>query len=173
MERAGSFTCVSGWGQVAVGLTAFPAAFLSARSSGPESAIAIWIVTAAVAVTIAFVAILGKARRLGIALDSATSRRFLHGFLPPLGAAVVLTVMLVRAERFDLLRPLWLVLYGTGIITGGAFSIPVVPIMGMVIAAIGIAAVLSPPGWSDLYMASGFGAVHVAFGVVIARRHGG
>jgi hypothetical protein len=37
----------------------------------------------------------------------------------------------------------------------------------------GACALLSPPGWGNGYMAAGFGGLHILFGLVIARRHGG
>ena len=173
MERASSFTAVPGLGQILVGLTAFPTAWLAFRSATEMQAIWIWIFDAAIAVAIAVFAIVHKSRRLGLGLDSSTTRRFLQVFLPPLGAAVVLTLVLVKAERADLVRPLWLLLYGTGILTGGAFTIRLVPVMGLVFVGLGLAAFLSPASWGDLYMAAGFGLVHIGFGLVIARRHGG
>jgi hypothetical protein len=37
----------------------------------------------------------------------------------------------------------------------------------------GAGALMSPAGWGDAWMAAGFGALHVIFGTVIARRYGG
>lgn len=173
MERASSFTAVPGLGQILLGLTAFPAAWLASRSATEMQAIWIWIFDAAIAVAIAVFAIVHKSRRLHLGLDSSTTRRFLQVFLPPLGAAVVLTLVLVKAERADLVRPLWLLLYGTGITTAGAFTIRLVTVMGLVYVGLALAAFLSPASWGDLYMAAGFGLVHIGFGIVIARRHGG
>src|SRR2546422_5108727 len=52
MERAGSFTAVPGWGQVAVGATALAAAFLAARQRTPELWLVTWLAEALVAPTI-------------------------------------------------------------------------------------------------------------------------
>jgi len=37
----------------------------------------------------------------------------------------------------------------------------------------GIATVLAPSSWQDPLLALGFGGLHIVFGVIIARRHGG
>src|SRR5437867_11898565 len=52
MERAGSFTAVPGWRQVAVGATALAAAFLAARQRTPELWLVTWLAAALVALTI-------------------------------------------------------------------------------------------------------------------------
>ena len=67
----------------------------------------------------------------------------------------------------------WLLLYGTGVTTAGAFSIRIVPVMGLCMMAVGAAALWSAPWGGDLFMALGFGVVQIAFGLVIARRYGG
>ena len=61
MERAGSFTAVPGWGQVAVGATALAAAFLAARQPTPELWLATWLGEAIVALAIGGSAMVRKA----------------------------------------------------------------------------------------------------------------
>ena len=39
--------------------------------------------------------------------------------------------------------------------------------------ALGAAAFASPSGWGTAFLAAGFGGLQIAFGLVIARRHGG
>jgi hypothetical protein len=64
-------------------------------------------------------------------------------------------------------------LYGAGVITGGAFSVRIVPVMGICLMACGAVALLAPAAWGDVFMALGFGGLQIAFGIVIARRYGG
>jgi hypothetical protein len=172
MERAGEFTAVPGWGGVAMGITALAAAFAAARQGTPRAWLAVWLIEAFVAVAIAASAAATKAHRANSPLFSGPGRKFLFSFAPPIVVGGLLTFALYNAGAIHVLPGVWLLLYGTAIVTGGAFSVRVVPVMGLCLMGLGAAALIVP-GWGNAFMAAGFGAVQIAFGVWIARHHGG
>jgi multisubunit Na+/H+ antiporter MnhC subunit len=179
MEEAGSFTAVPGWGMVLVGVTALGAAALAALSRDPRAWLGIWLLEAALALAIAAVSLARKTRgghEAGLAghpLFSGPGRRFALSFAPPLAAGGLLTAVLIGTGMTSVLPGLWLLLYGASVATGGAFSIRIVPVMGVCFMLAGVVALLAPPAWSDAVLATAFGGLHLVFGVLIARRHGG
>jgi len=173
MEEAGSFTAVPGWGMFAVGVSALVAAPIAARQQTAIGWVIAWLAEAAVALAIALWTLNAKARSAQLSLLSGPGRRFVLGFSPPLIAGGLLTLALLRADLTHPLPGTWLLLYGTGVATGGAFSVRIVPVMGLCLMLIGALALFSAPSMRDVYMVAGFGLVHLVFGVIIARRHGG
>jgi hypothetical protein len=173
MERAGSFTAVPGWGGVAVGLTALAAAAVAWRQASATLWLVTWLAEALLAAMIGGWTVVWKAKAAGLSLLSAPGRRFAFSFAPPIVVGALLTAVLVRAGLVAALPGMWLLLYGTGVVTGGAFSIEAVPLMGLCFMALGVAALFSPAEWGNLFMAAGFGGLHLVFGAVIARRYGG
>jgi hypothetical protein len=173
MERAAEFTAVPGWGGVAMGITALAAAFVAARQTSPRAWLAVWLVEAFVAVTIAAATAATKAHRANSRLFSGPGRKFLLSFAPPILVGGLLTFALVHTGAFTALPGVWLLLYGTAIVTGGAFSVRVVPVMGLCLMALGATALFAPAAWGDALMAAGFGVVQIGFGIWIARHHGG
>jgi hypothetical protein len=173
MERAGSFTAVPGWGGIAIGITALGAAVIASRQASPLASLFTWACEAAVAVGIAVWTTYAKAREGGTTLLSGPGRRFVYSFAPPLLVGVLLTFLLLRIGFFDAVPGVWLLLYGTAVVTGGAFSIRVVPLMGLCFMVLGTVALFCPASWGNLLLGAGFGGLHVIFGAVIARKYGG
>lgn len=173
MERAAEFTAVPGWGGVAMGLTAIAAAFAASRQATPRAWLAVWLVEAFVAVAIAASTAATKAHRANAALFSGPGRRFLLSFAPPIAVGGLLTFALYNAGLRTALPGVWLLLYGAAIVTGGAFSVRVVPVMGLCLMALGSLALFGPAGFGDAFMAVGFGALQMGFGFWIAKHHGG
>ena len=174
MSRASEFTAVPGWGGVAMGVSAIVTAVISGPPDGSLRWVLIWFADAAVASAIALVTMTIKARRIGAPLSSATpAHRFALAYLPPLVAGMVLTPVFATLGLMARLPGCWLLLYGTAAATGGAFSVRVVPLMGICFMALGTAAFAAPAAWGHWLLAAGFGGLHIAFGFVIARRYGG
>lgn len=173
MEVSGAFTAVPGWGMVAVGVTALGAGWIAARQASPSEWIQIWVGEAIIGLAIAMWSMYMKATRTGVLLLAAPGRRFVLGLAPPLFAGAVLTPVLYYHSASKAIPGMWLLLYGTAVMTGGAFSIRIVPVMGACFIALGVAAWLTPATWSLIWMMAGFAGLHLVFGFLIARNYGG
>lgn len=173
MESAGAFTAVSGWGQVLVGIAALGAGWVAGRRASTEGWLAAWLAAAAVAFVISVLTSHRKARAAGESLFSAPARKFALSFAPSMIMGALLTVYLYHAGLVAALPGTWLMVYGTAVVAGGAFSVRIVPVMGSCFIVLGAAALFSPPSWGDAFMAIGFGGLHIVFGGIIARGYGG
>jgi hypothetical protein len=173
MERAASFTAVPGWGGVAIGVSALVAAGVAIRQTSLAHWLTTWLLEAAFALVLAVLAIRRKARAADGPVLSAPARRFVLSFAPPLMVGGLLTAVLYRAGIPAAIPGTWLLLYGTGVVTGGAFSVRVVPVMGLCFMLLGAVALFCPLAWGTDLLAVGFGGLHLIFGTIIARRYGG
>ena len=172
MARAESFTAVPGLGGIGMGATALAAAAFAAGQADERVWLAVWLGAAVVAGVLGALAMVRKSKRAGQPLLGAAGRRFALAFWPPLAAGGVLTYALYASGAYGLLPGMWLLLYGTGVVTAGATSVRAVPAMGAGFMLLGVLALIAP-GWGDAFMAAGFGGLQIGFGVWIARRHGG
>jgi hypothetical protein len=173
MERAGSFTAVPGWGGFSIGLSALLAALIASRQRSIEGWLATWLVEGVLAIAIGALAMKRKADLAQLPLLSGPARRFVLSFAPPFLVGALLTIVLYRAGLYGVIPGSWLLLYGTGIVTGGAFSVRVVPVMGLCFMALGAVALFCPLQWGSWFLIAGFGGLHLIFGLIIARRYGG
>ncbi len=173
MERATAFTAISGWGLVAIGVTALAAGSVAGQQKSFKNWLTIWLAEALVALLIAGWSMDRKARASKTPLLSGPGRKVVFSLSPPLLAGAILSLVLYRAGSTNAIPGLWLLLYGTGVITGGMFSVSVVPMMGLGFMALGAATLFAPAVFANWFMAAGFGGLHIVFGVIIARRYGG
>ena len=173
MERASSFTAVPGWGQVAIGVTALAATYLAAHQPTARGWLGTWLAEAIIALLIAGWLMDRKARALGAPLLSGPGRKVAFSLSPPLVVGALLTVVLFRARLTEAIPGMWLLLYGTGVVTGGMFSVSIVPVMGICFMILGAGTLFAPASWGNWFMAAGFGGLHIVFGTIIARKYGG
>lgn len=173
MENASAFTAVSGWGMVTVGVMAVATALVAAAQSTPRAWLDVWLASCAAALVIQLWAMLAKARASGIPLLSGPGRKFVLAVSPPIAVGAILTVVLYRAGFTAIIPGVWLLLYGAAVTAGGAFSVEIVPVMGICFLIFGALAMFAPFAWNDWILGFAFGGLHIAFGLPIARRHGG
>lgn len=173
MERAAAFTAVSGWGTAAIGVTAIGATLVASQQATRPAWLSVWIVEAVLSLLISVAAMMRKARAARTPLLSGPGRKVAFSLSPPIVVGALLTVVLYRAGLVGAVPGVWLLLYGTGVVTGGMFSVGIVPVMGLCFMFVGAVALFCPPAWGHYFLATGFGGLHIIFGIIIARRHGG
>ncbi len=173
MESAATFTAVSGWGQVGIGITAIAAALIAARQTEPFAWLATWLAEAGIAVGISVASMAIKSHAANMPLLSGPMRKLVLSFSPPMLSGAVLTAVFAQRGMFSTLPGVWLLLYGAGVITAGTYSVSIVPVMGAFFMLLGAVAFFVPAAWHTALMIAGFGGLHVLFGIWIARRYGG
>ncbi|MEM8601061.1 MAG: hypothetical protein AAGF99_14170 [Bacteroidota bacterium] len=203
MERSARFTAVPGWGGVAMGVTALVAAWLAAQQPTVAGWLRVWAAEAVVGVLLGVAFLVHKVRGEGLDLLAGQARKFMLGLAPAVGVGVLLTLALYAFDTgglfasdnygsgmyYDadglgldgvdalatrhLLPGVWLLCYGLGVASAGMFSVRLVPLMGACFLALGALALLSPAAWGDAYLATGFGGLHIVFGLLVARKYGG
>jgi len=173
MEAAGSFTAVSGWGMVAVGALAIVVSVIASLQQSATASLNIWLAAAVLSPTIMMWAMVRKSRTANMPLLSGPGRKFLLSFSPPMVVGALLTFVLYRAGLMEAIPGVWLLLYGTGVVAGGAFSVRIVPVMGLCFMVAGVIALFAPASWGHPILGAAFGGLHIAFGIPIARSYGG
>ena len=173
MEASTSFTSVPGWGGIVVGCSAILAGVLATSSRLAEHWLLIWTIDAVFALVVGGWFMWRKARSQGVSLWQGVGRRFLFSVTPPLAAASLLTFVLMNTSAVVFIPALWLLLYGSGVVSAGTYSVRPVPIMGICFLVLGCLALVAPVTWSNALLSLGFGGLHIVFGAIIARHYGG
>jgi hypothetical protein len=171
--EAATFTAVSGWGTVVIGVTAIGAALLATFTSSPTRWVFIWLCEACLSVAISVYTMALKARAARLPLWSEPARKIVFSFAPPMLVGALLTLLFLEHGLLTLLPGIWMLLYGVGVVAAGTFSVRIVPVMGLAFMIVGTVALFAPASWSTWCMIAGFGVLHLFFGTLIARRHGG
>ncbi|MGQ0766123.1 MAG: hypothetical protein ACT4OZ_10700 [Gemmatimonadota bacterium] len=185
MERAGTFTAISGRGIMATGVLALAASAIAGQSLESPRWLGTWVAAAVAALVTSVLLTMRKASATRTPMSGPIARKLALAFFPALVAGAVFTAVALRAGWYAALPGTWLIMYGAAVMAGGALSAPIIPVMGASFMAVGAAALGLPVilgnVWSvearmtliNLLMGLGFGGLHLAFGYAIARRFGG
>jgi len=173
MESAAAFSAFSGWGLILIGGVATACGLVAARQPTRLGWLTAWVAAAGVSALIGALSTARKTRSAQEPLIPGPARKFALSLAPAVVSGALLTAALERADRFDLLPGMWLLLYGAGLVAAGAWSVRVVPVIGTAFMVLGAVGLLLPLTWGNWLLIGGFGGLHVAFGVIVGRKHGG
>lgn len=183
MARSAPLTAISGWGAVAEGFIALAGAFAGCLYSAADWWIGVWIVVACLGCLTGFGTMAFKARRMRIPVFGVALKKFAMSLFPPIVAGMVLTEVFYERQLWELIPGTWLMLYGVGVVTGGAFSVKVIPLFGVCFMLLALGAfypavpLTTVLFWKfrlcDAFLAAGFGLFHILFGMIIALRYNG
>ena len=173
MDGVTRFTAVPGAGTAVIGMTALLAAVLAQMQSTRDEMLLVWVGEAVIAGCVGLAAMVVKSRRTGVDLARGAARKFVLALMPSALCAAAVSLALAMHEQTLLIPGVWLTGYGSAVIAAGAHSVPTIPIMGAGFVAAGLAALFVAPEHQNALLALAFGGLHIAFGVHIARHHGG
>ena len=183
LERSTPFTSVSGWGLVGMGLYSIGGGWVASLRLNAGWWIDCWVTVGIGGFLMGLVAMIWKMKQEPRPARMHALRHFASSLFPPIVAGAVLTEVFYEHHLSNLLSGMWLMLYGAGVTTGGAFSVRILPVMGLQFMALGTLSFYSPVTLqypllgtlraSDLYMMLGFGVFHILFGATIIKKYGG
>jgi hypothetical protein len=184
MERSAKFISLSGLSGVVAGIYALIGAFaaylLIYYPYSPigfrfyyvsEQQVIIKLLAIALAVLIAslttgYLLSLKKARKLGVSVWSNASKQLLIDLLIPLATGGIFILILLSRGYFVVVASACLVFYGLALIQASRATYKEVRYLGFTEIALGLAAAWLP-GYGLLFWATGFGIVHIVYGVVM------
>jgi len=175
MERASAFTSIPGWGGFLIGITALATTAIAEPMTAwnPRGWLMTWLAEAVIAAAIGGVTMRRKGLRAETPFMSGAARRFFISYFAPLIAGAVMTLALIRSGTLEPLPSVWLLLYGVAFVSSGAFSLRVIPVMGVCFMLFGVLAAFVPLAVGNLLLGAAFGGLHIIFGLIIARNYGG
>lgn len=173
MSRASAYTMIPGWGGVLMGAMALVATAAGAQVTSERIWLSIWLVTAALALGAGSYMVVRKARKAQAPVFSGAGRRFWISLGTPVAVGGVMTLALYSKGLYELMPGIWMLLFGTGVVTGGILSVRIVPLTGVCFLITGSLSLFLPLYWGNLLMGLSFGGCHIVFGAIIARNYGG
>lgn len=193
MERSAKFLSLSGLSGVSAGVIALVGAAvvygrlqtdwfrilsydrLELYNDSAHAGIERFLVTVALVVLVA--ALLAgtyftvrKARRQGLTVWNASSKRLLWAMTVPLTTGGVFCLALLHYNLIWLVAPATLIFYGLALLNGGKYTLRDVESLGYCEIGLGLLS-LFWPGYNLLAWAVGFGILHIVYGLAMYYKY--
>jgi hypothetical protein len=172
IDAAGAFA-VPGTAGIAMGAVGLAAAGVASIPALAGYWLIIWLAAATLGAGFGVVLVARHRSGVGLPLYRGPARRFVLCLCPALLAGGVLTAVLWQAGDARLLPGVWLLLYGSAVLSAALMTAPAVMrligTMGGLFVVCGALAFEVSPHWHNVILGGGFGVLHLVFGFLIGR----
>ena len=194
MEESSRFLSLSGLSGVFAGLAAIIGAMLSYwvildgkfildnemvehLSQSGSSALRFKLISAGGAVLLFAIAAsiflsIRKAKACGFNIWSPVSKRLLLSFLVPLVSGGMFIIILLAANQWNLIVPLMLLFYGFALVSACKFTFGEIFYLGISEISVGLIGALLPQ-YAIIFWITGFGFLHIFYGLFMYRKYEG
>jgi len=172
MDAAGTLA-VPGSAGVVMGTVGLAAGLLASTPRLQPHWLAVWLTAAAIASGAGGVLMARQSSRQGFTLLGAPARKFVLCLAPGLFAGAVMTAVEYRAGTLHVIPGTWLLMYGCALISTSAPTARIVGVLGSLFVLLSLLAFALPDNLQTLVLATGFGGLHVTFGLLMGRKSGG
>jgi hypothetical protein len=167
---AAGLLAVPGSAGIAMGAVGILAALLVSLKPLAAHWLQIWLTAGFVAIGCGTALMIHQVVSHGTALYRGPLRKFLMCLCPPLLVGAVLTWQLWLYAQTALIPGVWLLMYGCAVMAASTLTRRALAVMGALLAALGVVALLSPANWHNAVLGIGFGGLHLLFGILIGGR---
>lgn len=122
-------------------------------------------------VLFAFYFSIRKARRDGKNFMTPISKRLLINLLIPLVSGGLFIIVLLLQNYIQLIVPCFLIFYGLALVNAGKFTFGEIFYLGILEIITGLVSAFVP-GWGLIFWISGFGILHIIYGLAMYRKYG-
>lgn len=112
-----------------------------------------------------------KARRSRQPVWNVTSRSLLNAIVMPLAAGGIFAAGLAAQEVYFAIIPVFLIFYGMALFSGSFYTFREIRYIGVLEVVLGLLALWFPE-YGLLFFATGFGVLHIIYGIVINKKYG-
>lgn len=189
MERSTKFLSLSGWSGILAGIYALAGAFIVyklfyfnteeviyhtlSRQEISGNVIQLFLLGLIILILAIGTGVLlsyRKAKKRGEKLWNPASRRMVINMIIPLITGGIFILILFSKGFIGLMAPLTLIFYGLAIFNASKFTYEELRYLGLLEIGLGLAASYFP-GFSLLFWAIGFGALHIIYGIYMHLRY--
>lgn len=189
MTKSSRFISLSGLSGVAAGICALVAAVVTATYlpcvatgdclSGPlpgtgidiqRTLILIALVTFFVAASLAFFFTYLRSRKTGVAIWGYTARKLMLHVAVPMLAGGLLIWRMMQFQFYGLVAPACLLFYGLALVNASKYTVPEIRYLGYLQLLLGVLN-LWMIGYGLYFWATGFGILHILYGIIMWNKY--
>jgi len=128
------------------------------------------IVILLLAISVAYYFSYRKSKRAGNKLWNPVTRRMFINLLIPLVSGAVFIIALSESGTTQFIAPAMLIFYGLALVSAGKYTFGEVHYLGLLQIITGLAASFFP-GHGLLFWVTGFGFLHILYGLIMYRKY--